>query len=195
MRSITAKERATPMANCIDRGTLRALGNIGQIPSIVIPGPGPTAEKELPGTDTFTFLISPGVLDCAILTVYYPRLAPPTPIDIGGHRRIPGSWTNIGWRWMAHYNPFSGPKPETFQACLAGLTARVDPRTATVSVSYNALAKGPYYKRLIAIIEEVAPLIQTVNLHSFAGTPGTVKGTPRISIYMAPNGDLFGSSP
>jgi hypothetical protein len=176
-------------------GSLKAFAvDSGSIAKETLPGPGPDAFKALLALDTFTYLVSPGVYDCAILTVYYPQQAP-APLIIGRHRK-PGFWSKVGFRFMAHFNPFSGPRKDTFRDFFAEVGQKVDLNILTISIAYNELAKRPYTDQLIKLLSDAAPAIPSVDVYGFAGKPATdSRLTPPVSIYMAPNGNLFGSSP
>src|SRR5262245_35118903 len=54
-------------------------------PRHAIPGPGPNALKMFPGNDVTTWLVSTGVIDCAILTIVLATTGPGGMV-IGGHR-------------------------------------------------------------------------------------------------------------
>src|SRR4029453_1549178 len=95
-------------------------------PDYPIPGPGPKALHICKANDMTTWLVSPGVIDCAILTIVLHT----TRLVIGGHR--PGGAQAQAMapgviRAMAHFNPFSGPRAPAitalFNSCLANQTA------------------------------------------------------------------------
>src|SRR6476469_6612413 len=79
-------------------------------PQRAITGPGPNALQMLPGNDVTTWLVSPGVVDCAILTIVLDTTRQGGAI-MGGHRPGGAQATARGFiRAMAHFNPFSGPR-------------------------------------------------------------------------------------
>lgn len=163
-------------------------GNIQAQHSIA--GPGPDAYKMLHGLDRQTFLVSPGVYDCAILAVVLPNVVVngPRGLVIGGHRAA-------GARGMAHYNNFNGPK-------LAGITSLISsilrPYAAQdgqleVTIAHHTGARGGYYNTLAGLVGQAAPGLATITLRSYGVVIEGQRGLTPITVYLAPDGALTAS--
>ena len=123
-------------------------------PQQALLGPGSNAYQMIPEDDVTTWLVSPGVVDCAILTIVVGTTRAGGEV-IGGHRPGGGEAMARGVvRAMAHFNPFSGPRAPAitalFNSCLAGLTATVN--NLTVAISFNAGAHRPYTNQLVTVV-------------------------------------------
>jgi hypothetical protein len=156
-----------------------------------IPGPGPDAYKMIPGTDQQTYLVSPGVYDCAILAVVLPGVVingPPGEPKIGGHR-------GTGARGMAHFNKFNGPKLEGIKALIDSV---LRPRAAAdhkleVTIAHHTGARGAYYNALAGLVGQAAPGLATITLRSYGVVFEGQKGLNPITVYLAPDGTVSAS--
>lgn len=154
-------------------------------PQRTISGPGPTAFKMIDGTDRATYLVSPGVFDCAILTVVLPG----KPVDgiIGSHRAQ-------GARAMAHYNKFNGPNLDglktLFDSILRSHAAADD--DLVVAISHHTGARGKYYDSLATLVGQAVPGLASLTLHSYGLAPPGQK-IKSVTIYLAPDGQVKGS--
>jgi hypothetical protein len=159
-----------------------------------IKGPGPDAVEMVPGTDVMTWLVSPGVVDCAILTIILGTTRPGGGV-IGGHRPGGAQATARGVvRAMAHFNPFSGPRVPAitalFNSCLAGQNATVN--DLIVNISFNAGAHRPYVNQLATAVGQAVPGLQSLTTHGYGvGLHGQTTG--RVTIYLSPTGQLSAS--
>src|SRR5688572_1832628 len=157
-------------------------------PQYAITGPGANAYKIIDSTDGATYLVSPGVYDCAILTVVLPDK--PVQGFIGTHRPN-------GARAMAHYNNFNGPKLDGLQKLFGALLKnyRAAPDDLVVSISHHTGARGKYYDRLADLVGQAVPGLTSLSLHSYgvAPAPGEKQGLKAITVYLAPNGQIGGS--
>jgi len=160
-----------------------------------IPGPGADALKMIAATDRATWLVSPGVVDCAILTIALGTTRPGGGV-MGGHRPTAAQATARGViRAMAHFNPFSGPRAPAitalFNSCLAGQTATVN--DLTVSISFHAGAHRPYTHQLATVVGQAVPGLNSLTTHGYgvASPPGQT--TKPITIYLSPSGVLSAS--
>lgn len=159
-----------------------------------IPGPGAHALHMFPGDDVTTWLVSPGVIDCAILTILLGTTRPGA--VIGGHR--PGGAQAMARgviRAMAHFNPFSGPRvPEItalFNSCLAGQTATVN--NLVVEISFHAGARRPYTSQLAIAVGQAVPALQSLTTHGYGVASPHGQITKPVTIYLSPTGRLSAS--
>jgi hypothetical protein len=179
-------------------------------PRHVISGPGEDALKMFAGNDLTTWLVSTGVVDCAILTILLSTTRPGGGV-IGGYR--PGGAQAMARgviRAMAHYNGFNGPSVPAiaalFNSCLAGQTATVN--DLKVSISFHAGSHRPYTQELVTVVGQAVPLLNSLTTHSYgaaaalAGQTGVArrgnvtllgKTTKNITIYLSPTGQLSAS--
>jgi hypothetical protein len=160
---------------------------VGQAqPRREIDGPGQNAHRMIPGNDLTTWLVSPGVYDCAILTIVL-RTAGPGGAVIGGHRPAV-------IRAMAHFNPFSGPRVPAiaglFNSCLAGTNATVN--NLTVEISFHAGAHRPYTNQLVTAVGQAVPALHSLTTHGYGVAPQG-RTTKPITIYLSPTGGLSAS--
>jgi hypothetical protein len=157
-------------------------------PQHSISGPGPDAYKTIDATDRTTFLVSPGVYDCAILTVVLPNR--PRPGLIGGHRPN-------GARAMAHYNKFSGPKLDGLKKLFGGLLENYGaaPNELVVSISHHTGARGNYFDSLADLVGQAVPGLASLSLHSYGAVAhgGQQQKLNAITVYLAPDGQIKGS--
>jgi hypothetical protein len=157
-------------------------------PQLGIPGPGSNAYQMFPASDVTTWLISPGVYDCAILSIALAMTGPGGRV-IGGHRP-PGVI-----RAMAHFNPFSGPRVPAitglFNLCLVGQTATVN--DLTVAISFNTGAHRPYVNQLAKVVGEAVPTLQSVTTHGYGVASSQGQSTKPVTIYLSPMGRLSAS--
>lgn len=163
-------------------------------PQHTIPGPGPDAFKLIGGADRMTYLVSPGVYDCAILTVFLPA----RPVNVA-NRPMPtvvmGRHRAAGARAMAHYNNFNGPK-------LAGLKTLFDSilrshaaaaNDLVVSISHHTGARGGYYNTLADLVGQAVPGLASLTIHSYGAVVQQQRGLQPVTIYLAPDGQIRGS--
>jgi hypothetical protein len=156
-----------------------------------IPGPGANALNIFAGDDLTTWLVSPGVVDCAILTIVLG-----TTRVMGGHRQ--GGAQAMGGgviRAMAHFNPFSGPRVPAitalFNSCLAGQAATVN--DLTVSISFNAGARRPYTGQLATAVGQAVPGLNSLTTHGYGVASPLGQTTRRVTIYLSATGRLSAS--
>jgi hypothetical protein len=158
------------------------------------------------GNDLMTWLVSTGVLNCAILTIHLGQQG------VSGGHRLGGAQAMARGviRAMAHYNTFNGPSVPAiaalFNSCLAGQAATVN--DLTVSISFHAGARGNFHQQLVTAVGQAVPLLNSLTTHSFGvaaavtGQAGvarrgnvTLQGqtTKAITIYLSPIGLLSAS--
>jgi hypothetical protein len=164
-------------------------------PQQSLPGPGSNAYQMIPETDLTTWLVAPGVFDCAILTIILGTTRPGGAV-IAGHRPGGDQVMARGYiRAMAHFNPFSGPRApaiaELFHACLAGQTATVN--DMIVAISFNAGAHRPYTNRLATVVGEAVPALQSLTTHGYGVASPEGQSTKPVTIYLSPTGRLSAS--
>jgi hypothetical protein len=153
-----------------------------------IPGPGPNAYQMK--NDAITWLVSPGVVDCAILTIVLDTTGP----VVGGHRL--GAQVARGViRAMAHFNPFSGPRAQAitglFNSCLAGQAATVN--NLTVAILFHAGAHRPYTTQLGAVVGQAVPALRSLTTHGYGVGSPQGQTTKPVTIYLSPTGGLSAS--
>ena len=164
-------------------------------PQLAISGPGSNAYQMFPANDVTTWLVSPGVYDCAILTIALATTRPGGAI-IGGRRPGGGQAVAQGViRAMAHFNPFSGPRApaltELFNACLAGQTGTVN--DLTVEISFNAGARRPYTSQLATAVGQAVPALVSLTSHGYGVASPVGQATNPVTIYLSPAGRLSAS--
>jgi hypothetical protein len=164
-------------------------------PQLAISGPGSNAYQMFPANDVTTWLVSPGVYDCAILTIALATTRPGGAV-IGGRRPGGGQAVAQGFiRAMAHFNPFSGPRaPEIaglFNLCLVGQTATVN--DLTVAISFNAGARRPYVNQLAKVVGEAVPTLQSLTTHGYGVASPQGQSTNPVTIYLSSMGRLSAS--
>ena len=164
-------------------------------PQHTIAGPGSNALQMIPGNDVTTWLVSPGVVDCAILTIVLGTTRPGGAV-FGGHRPGGAQATARGViRAMAHFNPFSGPRApaltELFNACLAGQTGTVN--DLTVEISFNAGARRPYTSQLATAVGQAVPALVSLTTHGYGVASPVGQATNPVTIYLSPAGRLSAS--
>ena len=163
---------------------LQTFGGNAQ-PRHTIPGPGPTAFKMIDGMDRATYLVSPGVFDCAILTVVLP--SQPVGGLIGSHRAQ-------GARAMAHYNNFNGPKLDGLKTLFDSILrshAAAD-NDLVVAIAHHTGARGKYYDSLATLVGQALPGLVSLTLHSYGVAAQGTKLQP-VTIYLAPDGQVKGT--
>jgi hypothetical protein len=160
-----------------------------------IPGPGANAHEMVAGDDLTTWLVSPGVVDCAILTIVLVTTRPGGAL-IGRHR--PGGAQAMAGgfiRAMAHFNPFSGPRAaeitKLFNSCLAGQTATVN--DLRVAISFHTGAHRPSTNRLVTEVGQAVPALGSLTTHGYGVGSPQGKNTKPVTIYLSPTGVLSAS--
>ena len=159
-------------------------------PQRAIPGPGSNALQMIPGNDVTTWLVSPGVVDCAILTIVLDTTRP----VIGGHR-VGAQAPPVVIRAMAHFNPFSGPRVPAitalFNSCLAGQAATVN--DLTVAILFHAGAHRPYTNQLATAVGQAVPALHSLTTHSYGAGSPQGQTTKTVTMYLSPTGALSAS--
>jgi hypothetical protein len=159
-------------------------------PQHSIAGPGRDAFKMIPGTDRATYLVSPGVFDCAILTLVL--AGRPSQGRMGTHRAQ-------GARAMAHYNPFNGPQLDGLKTLFDSILRPYGaaPNDLVVSISYHAdvrsTRRGANFEQLATLVGQAVPALSSVSLHSYGVIPSEGQTRKAVTIYLTPAGDLRGS--
>jgi hypothetical protein len=162
----------------------------GAQPQHSILGPGRDAFKMFPGTDRATYLVSPGVFDCAILTIVL--AGTPSQGRMGTHRAQ-------GARAMAHYNPFNGPQLDGLKTLFDSILRpyKAAPNDLVVSISHHAdvksTSRGPNYEQLATLVGRAVPALSSVSLHSYGAIPSEGQTRTAVTVYLTPAGDIRGS--
>jgi hypothetical protein len=164
-------------------------------PQHTIAGPGSNALQMIPGNDVTTWLVSPGVVDCAILTIVLGTTRPGGAV-FGGHRPGGAQATARGViRAMAHFNPFSGPRVPAitalFNSCLAGQTATVN--DLIVAILFSAGAHRPYTNQLATAVGQAVPALHSLTTHSYGAGSPQGQTTKTVTMYLSPTGALSAS--
>ena len=164
-------------------------------PQQALLGPGSNAYQMIPEDDVTTWLVSPGVVDCAILTIVVGTTRAGGEV-IGGHRPGGGGAMARGVvRAMAHFNPFSGPRAPAitalFNSCLAGLNATVN--NLTVAISFNAGAHRPYTNQLVTVVGQAVPALHSLTTYGYGVASPQGQATRTVTIYLSPAGRLSAS--
>ena len=108
-------------------------------PQHTIAGPGSNALQMIPGNDVTTWLVSPGVVDCAILTIVLGTTRPGGAVwwaPSGGRpSHGPGGYPRHG-ALQSLQRPTRPAITALFNSCLAGQTATVN--DLMVAILFNA---------------------------------------------------------
>lgn len=156
----------------VQAGTLPTFTqDLSALPHEILSAPGPDAWLLKIGLDR-THLVSTGVSNCVILTLFYPR---------------------TGLRAMAHYNVFGGPTESDFGRHLDGMKKWLRVGDLVASVSCNGLFSGGRSNkpRLLQVLDRVLPEVDEVHVWTFNRPEGR---TNKVRIYLAPDGTLSGSA-
>lgn len=154
-----------------------------------IPGPGSNAYHMIAGADRTTFLVSPGVYDCAILCVLLPARAP------GG--TVMGQHRTLGCRAMAHYNNFNGPKLNDLTTLfnrMKNAYGAAD-NDFVVTIAHHSGARGGYYNALANLVGQVLPGLQQITRRTYGVLIPNQRGLNPITVYFAADGNVEGSQP
>jgi hypothetical protein len=165
------------MPSEVDEGALSPLpAQTSVSPLVEFKNPGTTAYRYLPGDqDLTTYLKSSGIANCAVLTVFHPRTRS---------------------RAMFHFNKFANSCDQPVKDLLATVAASHPVTELVVSVAENAYAvgKGASCKaQLVQVIGQALPTLSEVHVYRFQHPQQGATGAKKVSIYLTPTGELFGT--
>jgi hypothetical protein len=172
-----------------------------------IKGPGSESYKAFQRSDQQTYLISTGVIDCAILAVVRPNVVingPVGELNVDGHR---GPCP----RGMAHFNRNGGPDLEGIKKLIGSVRGEQGVASQLeVTIVYHTGSRFNYQRGDLAdLVEQAEPGVTTITMRTYGvdapkvlkvgfgsrgGAPVERGSLPEISVYLAPDGTVTGSS-